>query len=102
MRPAKFGLDAPLTWVGGVERSARELLTEELLPLAAEALAKLDIPDAEIRRYIGTAQARVEKDRTGARWQRAWVAKHGTDWASLTRAYADAQDSGEPVHEWPV
>ena len=99
---AKYGLDAPLTWVGGVERPARELLAEELLPLAAGALGKLDIPDAEVKRYVGTAQARVERDRTGARWQRAWVAKHGTDWAALTRAYADAQDSGEPVHEWPV
>ena len=99
---AEFGLDAPLRWVDGVERSARELLAEELLPMAAEALGKLDIPDPEIERYIGTAQARVERDRTGARWQRAWVAKYGTDWAGLTRAYVDAQDTGEPVHEWPL
>ena len=99
---AEFGLDAPLRWVDGVERSARELLAEDLLPMAAEALGKLDIPDPEIERYIGTAQARVERDRTGARWQRAWVAKYGTDWAGLTRAYVDAQDTGEPVHEWPL
>ncbi|MCY4057174.1 MAG: glutamate--cysteine ligase, partial [Gammaproteobacteria bacterium] len=93
---------ASLNWVDGVELSARELLADQLLPLAADALGKLDIPDAEIQRYVGTAQTRVERNRTGARWQRAWVAKHGTDWAALTRAYADAQDSGEPVHEWPV
>ena len=99
---AKYGLDAPLTWIDGTERPARELLADELLPSAANALGKLEIPSAEIERYIGTAQARVERDQTGARWQRAWVAKHGTDWAGLTRAYVDAQDTGEPVHEWPV
>lgn len=99
---AKYGLDAPLTWIDGAERPARELLADELLPSAANALGKLEIPSAEIERYIGTALARVERDQTGARWQRAWVAKHGTDWAGLTRAYVDAQDTGEPVHEWPV
>ena len=99
---AKFGLDAPLSWVDGVERSARELLEDELLPMAAAALARLDIPDTEIERYIGTAHARVARNRTGARWQRAWVEKHGADFAALTRAYVDAQDSGEPVHEWPL
>ncbi len=99
---AKYGLDAPLTWIDGAERPARELLADELLPSAANALGKLEIPSAEIERYIGTALARVERDQTGARWQRAWVAKHGTDWAGLTRAYIDAQDTGEPVHEWPV
>ena len=99
---AKFGLDAPLSWIDGVERSARELLEDELLPMAAAALARLDIPDTEIERYIGTAHARVARNRTGARWQRAWVEKHGADFAALTRAYVDAQDSGEPVHEWPL
>ena len=99
---AKLGLDAPLSWVDGVERSARELLEDELLPMAAAALARLDIPDTEIERYIGTAHARVARNRTGARWQRAWVEKHGADFAALTRAYVDAQDSGEPVHEWPL
>ncbi len=98
---AKFGLDAQLQWLDG-QRSARELLAEELLPLAAAALGQIGIPDAEISRYIGTAQARVERGQTGARWQRAWVAKHGTDWAALTRAYMDAQEDGEPVHTWPV
>ena len=99
---AKFGLRAELKWTDGKTYTARELLASVLLPLAAAALARLDIPEREIARYLGTAQARVESGQTGAGWQRAWVAKHGTDWAALTRAYVDAQETGQPVHRWPA
>ena len=99
---AKYGLDAELTWLDGARVRAGELLHEHLLPLAASALRRLDIPAAEVERYVGTASARVQANRTGARWQRAWVARHGTDWAALTRAYVDAQESGEPVHTWSL
>ena len=97
---AKDGLDATLQWPGGPRR-ARDLLGEHLLPLAATALERLGIPRDEVARYVGTAQARVANGQTGARWQRGWVAKHGEDWAALTCAYLDAQESGEPVHTWP-
>ena len=97
---AKHGLDATLQWPGG-ERRARDLLGEQLLPLAAKALRRLGIPDDDVQRYVGIAEARVARGQTGARWQRNWVAKHGEDWAALTRAYLDAQESGEPVHAWP-
>ncbi|MCE2392188.1 MAG: glutamate--cysteine ligase [Proteobacteria bacterium] len=97
---AKHGLGARLRWSDG-EISARDLLGE-LLPLAASALGRLGIPEPEVSRYLGTVRARVESGQTGARWQRAWVEKHGDDWAALTRAYVDAQETGEPVHTWPV
>ena len=99
---AKYGLDAELTWLDGEQVTAGALLQDELLPLAAAALERLDIPHPEVDRYIGTALQRVAANRTGARWQRAWVAKHGTDWAALTRAYIDAQESGEAVHTWSL
>ena len=98
---AKHGLDARLQWVEG-ERSARDLLLEDLLPMAADALRQVEIPEDDISRYVGTAEARVAADQTGARWQRRWVAKNGPDWPGLTLAYLDAQESGEPVHTWPV
>lgn len=99
---AKYGLDAELTWLDGEQVTAGALLQDDLLPLAASALERLDIPQPEVDRYIGTALQRVAANRTGARWQRAWVAKHGDDWAALTRAYIDAQESGEPVHTWSL
>ena len=78
-----------------------DLLGEQLLPMAESALLRLGIPEDDVSGYLDIAKARVSNRQTGARWQRDWVAKHGADWAGLTRAYVDAQESGEPVHAWP-
>ena len=98
----KFGLDAELTWLDGEKVTAGALLQDQLLPMAADALERRDLPKAEVERYVGTAAKRVAANQTGARWQRGWVGKHGRDWPALTRAYIDAQDSGEPVYAWPL
>ena len=98
---ARQGLDARLRWRQGM-RGARELLLEELLPEASAALARLDIPDDDIDRFLGNVTRRVEANTNGAAWQLRWVEKHGVDFGALTNAYVEAQESGEPVHEWGV
>ncbi len=98
---ARQGLDARLRWRRGM-RGARELLLEELLPAASAALAKLDIPDDDIDRFLGVVTKRVEKNSNGAAWQLRWADKYGADFGALTNAYVQAQESGEPVHEWSV
>ena len=99
---ARDGLDAQFTWFDGKRQRARDLLGETLLPLAAKALARMDIPADDIDRYFGMVAARVANGQTGANWQSRWVERHGADWAALTLAYLDAQETGEPVHTWPL
>ena len=99
---ARYGLDAQFTWFDGKRQRARDLLGETLLPLAAKALARMDIPADDIERYFGMVSARVANGQTGANWQSRWVERHGADWAALTLAYLDAQETGEPVHTWPL
>ena len=99
---ARLGLDAEFMWRDGRIRGARALLLEDVLPEAAVALRTLDIPAAEVDRYLGIAVRRVERDANGASWQRRWVERHGADFNALTLAYLDAQESGQPVHEWTV
>ena len=99
---ARGGLDAELIWRNGERRPARALLLDELLPAAAEALGRLDIPPEEVARHVGLATRRVERNQNGATWQRRWVARHGADFNALTLAYLDAQDAGQPVHEWTI
>ena len=98
---ARLGLDAPLRWRNGV-RSARELLLEELLPAASDALARSDIPTDDIDRFLGIVTRRVESNTNGAAWQRRWVEKYGADFNALTNAYIQAQESDEPVHQWSL
>lgn len=97
---ARNGLGAELTWLGGQRVTARQLLLEELLPLARRGLSMLAIDPVDSDAYLGIIQARIATGHTGAHWQRAFVARHGRDFGALTSAYLERQRSGAPVHEW--
>lgn len=97
---AQRGLDAQLHWIDGTRSGARQLILETLLPLAGDGLRKLGVEPLVAKRYLGIIEQRVSSTRTGTAWQRRFVALHGRDLVAMTRAYAERQDSGAPVHEW--
>ena len=98
---ARYGLGARIGWNGG-EVGIRELLLEELLPTARRGLAVYAIPDEEIDSYLGIVEARVESTQNGAAWQKRWVTHNGMRANDLVLDYALMQESGEPVHTWPL
>ncbi len=97
---ARHGLDARLRWGHGDPLPAPRLLTRTLLPHAAEGLDRLGIDPEERDALLGIIAARIATRQTGAQWQRAWIARHGRDWAGLVRAYRGWQNTGAPVHTW--
>ena len=97
---ARHGLQAEIIWLNGKPVGLRQLLLEELLPLARQGLESLDIHSADIDTYLGIIAARLGSGRTGAAWQRAYVARCGGDMQALMAAYLQQQRSGLPVHEW--
>ena len=97
---ARTGLEAEIDWIHGKRVLLRQLLLEELLPLARTGLESLGIDRDDIDTYLGIIKARVSTGRTGAGWQRAFAARHGRDLSALTLAYVERQQSGLPVHEW--
>ncbi|GAB4346638.1 MAG: glutamate-cysteine ligase family protein [Gammaproteobacteria bacterium] len=99
---AREGLRARVPWLGGRVVAMRELLQEELIPLAREGLQRYGLDESEIRSYLGIIEGRVVSGQNGAGWQRAWVSRHGADMTALTQAYIENQRSGSPVHEWGV
>lgn len=101
-KSARLGLRASIPWLNGQTVPMALLWCEELLPLAREGLKKLAINDDDIDEMLTIIEARVRNGRNGASWQRAFVAKNGLDMAALTAAYLEQQQSGKPVHEWPV
>ncbi|HYD49278.1 MAG TPA: hypothetical protein VEB21_13060 [Terriglobales bacterium] len=101
-RAARQGLAAPLEWLDGEQIDAGSLLQECILPLAKEGLLQLRVDSADIARYTEVIAARLRTGQTGAAWQRAFVAAHGSDCARLTAAYLEHQRSAMPVHEWDV
>jgi hypothetical protein len=97
---AQRGLETQLQWIDGSRQSAKQLILDTLLPLAGTGLKALGVERRVAERYLGIIRERVAAARTGTAWQRAFIARHGPDFFAMTRAYAERQDSGEPVHEW--
>lgn len=99
---AREGLAAEVVWLNGRRSSLRQLLLDELLPLARRGLLALELDAADVTLYLNLITARVKSGRTGADWQRRFLDRHGSDMAMLTLAYLEQQQSGKPVHEWAL
>ncbi len=102
---ARYGLNARILWAGEQgerEVGMRELIVDELLPLARRGLESQDIPSAEIDEYLDIIGARVDSSQNGAAWQRRWVAMHGPDLHAMLKEYRAQQDCGLPVHAWSL
>lgn len=99
---ARHGLQATVNWLDERKGNLRTLLLEQLLPWAHIGLQALDVDRDDRRDYLGIIEQRVQEAQTGSAWQREWVARRGRDMRALTQAYAEQQQSGRPVHEWPL
>jgi gamma-glutamyl:cysteine ligase YbdK (ATP-grasp superfamily) len=97
---ARVGLDAEMQWLDGQAWPVSRIIREDLLPRARRGLAAMGVDPSEIRDWLGIIEQRLQTGRTGSRWQRAWVERHGFDMAGLTAAYLGHQETGRPVHEW--
>ncbi|MDD3519012.1 MAG: glutamate--cysteine ligase [Chromatiales bacterium] len=97
---ARLGLDAAIEWPGGPRRPLRRLILHELLPLARRGLERLGIDATDAGRYLDIVERRVASGRTGAVWQRRFVARHGRDFHALLASYLAQQETDLPVHTW--
>jgi hypothetical protein len=99
---ARHGLAATIPWLDGTTLPVERILRDSLLPRARQGLTRVGIDPPEIDHWLGIIEQRLAVGRTGARWQRAWVARHGPDMNGLTTAYLEQQSSGRPVHQWDL
>ncbi len=100
---ARHGMTTRVFWLDGREYELRELLLQELVPAADQALRELGVAVDDIERYLhGVFAERLRSGQTGAAWQKAFVARHGPDFRKLTRAYHQHQASELPVHLWTL
>ncbi len=98
-RAAREGLGAMLNW-NGRRILARDLIIDELLPLAAAGLDMLGVGQTDAAYYLGIFSERTRTGQTGAQWQIDQVARHGKSMTELTRDYHFFQTTGLPVHLW--
>ena len=111
-RGAQFGLDAVLLWPSIRYPSAREIpacdLALDMLPVAERGLSQLGVDAQEINRTLEVIRTRIERRRTGARWQRRTLdhlekrASRRQAVVALLDRYLEQLDQGCPVGEWTV
>ena len=103
---SRLGLKAEMTWTDGRSWSVRDLLREELLPRAREGLARKQVESADIERYIGIIEERVESGRSGANWileSHEGLGNAASDaerLSAITGAMRRQQGAGIPVARW--
>ena len=105
---ARSGLSSGFTWLDGRIVSAPRLILDVVLPLARRGLAGAGIAEAEIDRYLGIIETRVERRRTGAGWLRHSLDAMGDSGTRVERMAALAvgtlnrQTNGTPCHDWDL
>jgi CBS domain-containing protein len=105
---AQIGLDAQFTWLDGQTVPARELIRQELLPIARAGLNGAGLSPADIDRYLAVIAARVTAGQTGSQWLLRSLAEMNdketkdSRLSALTAATVQRQWEGKPVHEWSV
>lgn len=104
---ARTSLYATLDW-DGQHKTAREVILENLLPLAKEGLEKVGVSDAEISKHLGIIERRCRTKVNGASWMirnfRPLAANFGSGVAvrEVTEAMLEGQRADTPVHNWPA
>lgn len=103
---ARLGLDVNLRWCNGKSWSARELILEELLPIAHAGLQKIGVSERDTNHYLGIIRARTQSGRTGSEWmlrcysQLLKSAKRDEALQILTAGMLKRQEGRMPVHTW--
>ena len=98
---ARYGLNATITWLDGKDHRLQDLLLTTLIPEAREGLIQWGLPSDEIATYFDDIiDPRVRTGKTGACWQRNFIASHGQDFQKMTHVYYEYQKQNRPVHQW--
>lgn len=105
LKAARYGAQVTFEWFGE-QLSARQLISEELLPMAREGLKKCMVSPKDIDHYLSMIEHRMERETNGADWQIRNFRKLQTDMSpalalrEMTSQMIAFQKKNLPVHEW--
>ena len=105
---ARYGLNGQIRGLDGKSRRVGRIILEELLPRARSGLARAGVDSDDSERLLGIIEARVKVEKTGAGWMIDSLAtmdkraKPNVRMRTLTAAMKFNQESGEPLHMWPM
>ena len=108
IKSAKMGLDTEFIWLDDRVVAARDLILEELLPIARDGLEAAGVHQQDRDRLLDVIEARVSLRHTGSMWIFESFNKLIRDCSRpeaaslITAAMVHNQKTGAPVHLWPL
>ncbi|MGX5200859.1 glutamate--cysteine ligase [Aliikangiella sp. IMCC44632] len=109
-RAAKNGLDATILWPQKFQNKPQQIplrnVIEEMLQIADDGLAKLNVDREERLKYLGVIQKRLAYGITGASWQKQTLLHFRQSMSNekacrkMLENYYRNQMSGAPISEW--
>lgn len=105
---ARSGLGGKISGLDGRQRHVGKLILDELLPRARLGLLRAGVDEDDAMRFLDVIESRVKAEVTGATSMIDSLAsmdaraKPNVRMRTLTAAMCSHQESGEPVHEWPL
>ncbi|MDH5367305.1 MAG: CBS domain-containing protein [Cyclobacteriaceae bacterium] len=105
IKTARSGKESVLMW-NDTSLSVKDLVINELLPMAYSGLEKASINKSDIERLLGIIDARA-RGMTGSQWktknyrQLRKSMKQDDALLTLTKSIYNNQQSNIPVHKWP-
>jgi CBS domain-containing protein len=106
-KAATTGIQAGIVWEDKMY-SAKELITQELIPLCKKGLRSCQVSENDIERYMNVIEERVNRGLTGSRWTvksyRRLRQKLSREEAmvTLTHAMHKRRLTKRPVHTWKL
>ncbi len=108
MKAARYGIDTTFSWLDDKKVNARELILEELLPMARQGLEARQVDPADIDRYMNVIEGRATSHTNGSRWMLRGYTKllkeveRDEALTVLTATTLQNQMQEKPIHEWPA
>lgn len=96
---ARHGIAAQVAWCGR-QWPLGELLLQQWLPAAMDALAEMNVDSSLIEQTESVLRQRISSGRTAAAWQFDAYARHRGDMFAILDDYLTCQATKKPVHEW--
>ena len=105
---ARDGIRAQMNWFNDTHLPAKQLVLEQLLPLAREGLQEAGIDQDDIDKYLGVIRDRVSMRRTGARWALESLESMNESGTldqrlrCIVSSMVDQQSTGKPISQWEL
>lgn len=109
LKAARLGIEVEFEWLDHKLISARELILDELLPLAHKGLEKAGVEESDRKHYLDIIKNRTDTEKTGSRWilnsYQHLVSQSTTPdeaWVAITAGMLERQKDNQPVHTWEL